>query len=75
MPAFGWVGPAGMPADITKKLIDELVAVGKLPEVRAAMEKFGVIMTEQAGPAYAAALKKERAGYAEVIEKAGIKVQ
>lgn len=74
MPAFGWVGPAGMPADITKKLIDELVAIGKIPEVRTAMEKFGVIMLEQAGPAYEAALKKERAGYATVIEKAGIKV-
>jgi tripartite-type tricarboxylate transporter receptor subunit TctC len=74
MPAFGWVGPANMPADITKKLIDELVAIGKLPEVRAAMEKFGVIMLDQAGQAYADALKKERAGYATVIEKAGIKV-
>ena len=75
MPAFGWVGPANMPADITKKLIDELVAIGKLPEVRAAMEKFGVIMVEQAGPAYADALKKERDMYSKVIEKAGIKVQ
>lgn len=75
MPAFGWVGPANMPADITKKLIDELVAIGKLPEVRAAMEKFGVIMVEQAGQAYADALKKERDMYSKVIEKAGIKVQ
>jgi tripartite-type tricarboxylate transporter receptor subunit TctC len=74
MPAFGWVAPAGLPADIAKKLIDELVAVGKLPEVRAAMEKFGVEQTELAGPAYADALKQERDGYAVVIEKAGIKV-
>ncbi len=74
MPAFGWVAPANMPADVTKKLIDELVAIGKLPEVRTAMEKFGVQQTELAGQAYADALKKERAGYADVIEKAGIKV-
>ena len=74
MPAFGWVGPAGIPADIQKKLIDELVAIGKLPEVRAAMTKFGVLQTELPGQAYAAALKKEREGYATVIEKAGIKV-
>ena len=39
-----------------------------------AMEKFGVLQTELSGPAYADALKKERAGYARVIEKAGIKV-
>ena len=74
MPAFGWVAPAGLPADVSRKLIDELVAVGKLPEVRSAMEKFGVLQTELAGPAYADALNKERAGYATVIEKAGIKV-
>ena len=74
MPAFGWVGPANVPAEIVKKLIDELVAVGKLPEVRAALERFGVQQTELPGPAYAEALKKERAIYATVIEKAGIKV-
>ena len=38
MPAFGWVGPAGMPADIVEKLTDELKAVGKIPEVRTALE-------------------------------------
>jgi tripartite-type tricarboxylate transporter receptor subunit TctC len=75
MPAFGWVAPPNMPADVTKKLIEELVAVGKIPEVRTALEKFGVLQTEQAGQAYADAVAKERAGYAVVIEKAGIKVQ
>lgn len=75
MPAFGWVAPAGLPADVKKKLIDELIAVGKLPEVRAAMEKFGVLQTELAGDAYEASLKKERASYTTVIEKAGIKLQ
>jgi tripartite-type tricarboxylate transporter receptor subunit TctC len=74
MPAFGWVGPANMPADIVKKLTDELVAVGKIPEVRVALEKFGVLQTELPGQAYADALAKERADYARVIERAGIKV-
>jgi tripartite-type tricarboxylate transporter receptor subunit TctC len=74
VPAFGWVGPASMPPDIAGKLTEELIAIGKLPEVRAALEKFGVQQTELPGPAYAAALTKERAGYARVIEQAGIKV-
>ena len=74
MPAFGWVGPANMPPDIVKKLTEELIAVGKIPEVRTALEKFGVLQTELPGPAYAEALRKERAGYARVIEQAGIKV-
>ena len=73
MPAFGWVGPANMPAGIVSKLTEGLIAVGKLPEVRASMEKFGVQQTELAGPAYAESLAKERAGYATLIEKAGIK--
>jgi tripartite-type tricarboxylate transporter receptor subunit TctC len=73
MPAFGWVGPANVPSEIAKKLTDELVAVGKMPEVRTALERFGVQQTELPGPAYAEALKKERAIYATVIEKAGIK--
>ena len=74
MPAFGWVGPADMPADIVKTLTDALVAIGKMPDVRTALEKFGVVQTELPGPAYAEALRKERAAYAKVIEKAGIKV-
>jgi tripartite-type tricarboxylate transporter receptor subunit TctC len=74
MAAFGWVGPAGLPVEIATKLTDELLAVGKIPEVRTALEKFGVLQTELPGPAYADALKKERAAYARVIEKAGIKI-
>jgi putative tricarboxylic transport membrane protein len=74
MPAFGWVGPANMPSDVVGKLTDELVAVGKIPEVRTAMEQFGVLQTELPGPAYAAALGKERAAHARVIERAGIKL-
>lgn len=74
MPAFGWLAPAGVPEAIAKRLTEELTAVGKTPEVRAAMEKFGVIQTELDGAAYAAVLAKERALYARIIEKAGIKV-
>ena len=73
MPAFGWVGPANIPPDIIKRLTDEFIAVGKIPEVRTALEKFGVLQTELPGPGYADALKKERDGYARIIEKAGIK--
>jgi tripartite-type tricarboxylate transporter receptor subunit TctC len=74
MPQFGWVGPANMPPDIVTKLTEELIAIGKIPEVRVALEKFGAQQTELPGPAYADALRKERAGYARVIEQAGIKV-
>ena len=65
MPAFGWVGPSDMPADIVRKLTDEFVAIGKVPEVRAALEKFGVLHPELPGAAYAEALRKERASLRE----------
>lgn len=73
MPAFGWVGPANMPAAIVKKLTDALLAAGKEESVRTAMTKFGVVQTELPGPAYAESLRQERAGYAKIIEAAGIK--
>ena len=71
---FGFLAPAGLPADVTKKLTDELTAIGKLPEVRTALEKFGVVQTETPGPEYAASLKAMREFYGTIIEKAGIKV-
>lgn len=74
MPAFGWVAPANLPDAVAKRLTEELTAIGKMPEVRAAMQKFGVTQTELSGPEYSAALAKERAGYAAVIERAGIKL-
>jgi hypothetical protein len=42
-----------MPPDLVRKLTEELIAVGKIPEVRTALEKFGVLQTELPGPAYA----------------------
>jgi tripartite-type tricarboxylate transporter receptor subunit TctC len=73
MTVFGIVGPAGLPPEIARRITEELTAVGKLPEVRTAMERFGVLQTELDGAAYAAAAEKERAGYADLVEKAGIR--
>lgn len=74
MPAFGWLRSRGFRSrrqapygrtDGRRQVAGDL---------RAAMEKFGVIQTELSGADYAAALAKERAMYARIIEKAGIKV-
>lgn len=73
MLAFGWVGPANMPTDIGKKLTDELAAVGKIPEVRTALEEVRVSRQSYRGLLTSMRLG-ERAAYARVIEKAGIKV-
>lgn len=60
-----------MPADVVEKLTDELVALGKIGTVRTAMKKFGVVQTDLPGPAYAEALRMERASYASIIDMAG----
>jgi tripartite-type tricarboxylate transporter receptor subunit TctC len=70
---FGVVGPAGLPADIARRIGDELIAVGQLPEVMTAMEKFGVQQTGLGGAAYGEAMARERQAYGELVEKAGIK--
>ncbi len=74
MANFGWVAPAGLPAEITKRLIEELMAVGKLPEVRTALQRFGVEQSELSGEAYAKVSQTERTTFGTLIEKAGIKV-
>ena len=63
-----------MPPDIVKKLIEELVAVGKIPEVRTALEKFGLLRTELPGPAYVEALDHTCVPCTLLGERAGIKV-
>jgi tripartite-type tricarboxylate transporter receptor subunit TctC len=71
---FGWIAPAGLSAGVTNQLIDELVAIGKLPEIRSALQKFGVEQSELIGDAYAKASQNERVTFGVLIEKAGIKV-
>jgi tripartite-type tricarboxylate transporter receptor subunit TctC len=70
--AFGWVGPANMPADIAKRLAETLAEVGKDPTLRQRMTEFGVLQTELGPADYAAAVKAERATLAPIIEKAGM---
>jgi tripartite-type tricarboxylate transporter receptor subunit TctC len=70
--SFGWVGPANLPADITKRLAETLAEVGKDPVLRQRMAEFGVLQTEFGPADYAASVKAERATLAPVIEKAGM---
>jgi hypothetical protein len=69
----------GLPCKLSKRPGDKLgvklvMAPVRIPEVRTALEKFGVLQTELPAAAYADALRKERDAYARVIEKAGIKL-
>ena len=75
--AYAWqgmVGPAGMPDDAVKKLSTDLQAALKLPEVADKIRAMGVEplpMTAGDFKQYADAQRKE---WADVIQKAGIKL-
>ncbi|OZI28057.1 ABC transporter substrate-binding protein [Bordetella genomosp. 1] len=76
--AYAWqgvVGPAGLPQDVVAKLSTDLAQTLKTPAVAQKLEDMGVEpmpMTPQDFQAYA---ERERASWADVIKKAGIKLE
>jgi tripartite-type tricarboxylate transporter receptor subunit TctC len=70
---FGWIAPAGVPKEITDKLIAELDAIGKEPEVRKRLETLTVEFSGLSGKAFADFAEKERRSLGPIVEKAGIK--
>lgn len=70
---FGWIAPAGIPKPILDKLIAELNAVGKEPDVLKRLESLSVQASGLSGETYAKQARDERLAITPVIEKAGIK--
>jgi len=71
--AFGWVGPAGLDKAVVAKLVAELTAVGRDPEIIKRLTALGVEPSGLAGDAFAAYMRDERQRLVPIIEKAGIK--
>jgi tripartite-type tricarboxylate transporter receptor subunit TctC len=71
--AFGWIGSAGLNKAIVTKLIAELTAVGRDPEIIKRLTTLGVEPSGLAGDAFAAYMRSERERLVPIIEKAGIK--
>jgi tripartite-type tricarboxylate transporter receptor subunit TctC len=70
---FGWIAPTGVPKEIIDKLISELDAIGKEPDVRKRLETFTVEYSGLSGKAFADFAEKERQALGPIVEKAGIK--
>jgi tripartite-type tricarboxylate transporter receptor subunit TctC len=70
---LGAVGRQGVPADIVKRIADELGAVAREPEIVSALQKIGVDAVG-AGPAdYEAALRNDAQQLGNAVRAAGIK--
>jgi tripartite-type tricarboxylate transporter receptor subunit TctC len=67
--------PAKTPQRIADRLEREIGAIAKLPDVREGMAKFSLDPVWDSGKAVIARAKDERALWAEVIQKTGMKVE
>ncbi len=76
--AYAWqglIGPAGLPEPVVKKLAAELDATLKSPAVSQKMLDMGVIPMPLSSQDFKAYSDQERAAWADVIKKAGIKLE
>ncbi|NOU06785.1 MAG: tripartite tricarboxylate transporter substrate binding protein, partial [Hyphomicrobiaceae bacterium] len=69
----GYIAPAGFPADLAKRLEEELVKAINDPDTQAKFKNLGVQPSGLAGDAFAALIKGDSDRYGAAIAKAGIK--
>ncbi|WKK17397.1 tripartite tricarboxylate transporter substrate binding protein [Achromobacter insolitus] len=76
--AYAWqglVGPAGLPEPVVKKLAADLEATLKSPAVSQKILDMGVIPMPLSSQEFKAYAEQERSTWADVIKKAGIKLE
>lgn len=74
----GWYGvlaPAGLPADVEAVLSKGLRAALDDPEFRKTVEPLGYVVTPASGPEFQKYVQQEQARWADVIQKAGVKLE
>ena len=72
---YGFVGPAGIPPAIVRRLNAEIVAVLDLPDVRQRLASQGLDVEPSTPEAFAALLKNDLARWAKVVQRAGLRPQ
>ena len=70
---WGFVAPAGTPADVITKLSAETARVLKLPEVSAKLISQGLYPTPSTPAQFDAHIRSETARYAKIVKEAGIR--
>lgn len=72
---YGFVGPAGIPPAIVRRLNTEIVAVLDLPDVRQRLASQGLDVEPSTPEAFAALLKNDLVRWAKVVQRAGLRPQ
>jgi len=72
---YGFVGPAGIPPEIVRRLNSEIVAVLGMPDVRQRLASQGLDVEPSTPEAFAALLKNDLARWAKVVQRAGLRPQ
>jgi len=71
---FGVVAPARTPADVLKKLEDEIAAILKLPDIRQRLADLGSEPGALGGAAFGSFLKDETVKWAKLIQASGARL-
>jgi tripartite-type tricarboxylate transporter receptor subunit TctC len=70
---FGVAAPAKTPPAIIAQLSKEITEISKLPDVKARIEKVGLVPTYTDGPAFAKLIKSDHERFGKFLQEAGIK--
>jgi tripartite-type tricarboxylate transporter receptor subunit TctC len=69
---MGYLGPAGMPQPIVRRLYEEIVKALALPDVRAKFDDLGLIIETTTPDQFAAMLKRNMDHAGKIVKAAGI---
>jgi tripartite-type tricarboxylate transporter receptor subunit TctC len=72
---YGFMGPAGMPPEIVRKINADVVAIVKRPDFRERLLKDGIEPVANTPEAFAAQVKTDLAKWAKVVKASGAKVE
>jgi tripartite-type tricarboxylate transporter receptor subunit TctC len=71
----GMVMPAGVPKDIVERLNREIVAIGKLPDVRTRLDTLGFNPVLNTPEEFGARIKSEMVKWGKVVRDAGMRIE
>ena len=69
------MAPAGMPAELVRRIQSEIAAIVNLPEVRSALGGQGLYPVANTPAEFAAQIKSETAHWARIIREANIRAE
>ena len=72
---FGLAGPAGLPAEVVRRLVEVLPPVLAQPEVARAMAPVGLRPNFEAGEAFAGRIARDRETFGEAVRRTGARAE